>query len=107
MIFYLPHGLPAAAFAIDAPANPAIAPKRKFPVFPPNILLFVFCFLVPPLVQGLKIWFATYWPAIPAAAPARPASRAPLPVKNLVLALLLLFEEGLFPNPNLVFCGSG
>merc|ERR1719322_1792871 len=74
-------------------------PKGSFQ-FPPKILLLVFWFLVPPLVHGLKTWFAINCPATPAAAPASPASRAPLPVKNLVLGLLL------FP-PTLVFCGSG
>ena len=41
-------------------------------------------FLVPPLVQGLKIWLAKYWAPTPRAAPAAPASIALLPVKNLV-----------------------
>ena len=102
---YFPHGFPRALFAKDAPANPATAPRRKLLVLLPKILLFVFWFLVPPLVQGLKIWLAIYWPATPAAAPARPASTAPLPVKNLVsgFLLLLLLLPLPPPNPNLVF----
>merc|ERR1712029_781970 len=92
----LPQGLPWALLTSCAPAKPPMAPSRKLPVLPPNILLLVPSFLLP-FLQGLVTLLKRYCPATPAAAPNAAESIAWLPVKNLVLVLPLFFVPTRLP----------